>query len=460
MRLRIRHKKSRCTQKGSGVHTKKHTRKVRWALRAGLMLLIALILAGGAIGAQALISLNKVIQKNQGVTADGLKGELELSKLNGEGEGRVNVLLLGTGDPGHDGESLTDTLIVVSIDPRTNDTVMLGIPRDLYVKIPGVGWDRINAAHALGEQRKEGDGPELAKKTVSEAIDQPIHYFVQVDFSGLKEAINTIGGVDIFNQTDLSDPTFPCEKNEARQCGFKLKVGSYHMDGSLALKYARCRKGSCGDDYGRSRRQQDVVVAMRDQALKIGNILNPAKVSELIGVVGGHMRTDISLEEMKRLADLGRKVDSNAINSKVIDNKSEALVVDSNIGGASVLVPAAGNGNFTAIQSFVRSLFIDGYIKHENAKIEVQNGAARLGASYTVSGLLKSYGYNIVKTTAVASGETNTRIIDYSGGKSPYTIKYLENRFKVSHEQVEKPTGNESGIVIILGANYKPQNNN
>lgn len=459
MKFSLSRKKLDSTSHGNSSGIEK-VKKPRWAIRVILIVLALLILAGGAMAARAIISLNQVVQKNGGVSADGLKGELELSKLKGEGEGRVNILLLGTGDAGHAGEGLTDTIIVASIDPKTNDVVMLGIPRDLYVKIPGIGWDRINAAHALAEQQKEGTGPEAAKKTVSEVINQPIHYFVRVDFTGLKKSVDAIGGIDVYNPTDLNDPEYPCEKNEGRQCGFKLKAGYYHMDGSLALQYARCRKGNCGDDYGRAKRQQGVVVAMRDQALKLGNILNPAKVSELIGIVGDHLRTDVSLEEMKRLADLGRKVNSNAIANKVLDAESEGLVKNSSVGAASVVIPAAGMGNYTAIRSFVRSLFIDGYIKNEAAKVEIQNGKAKAAATYTLSGLLKSYGYNITKSNAAQNGESTTRLVDYSGGKNPYTLKYLENRLKVSAEKAEKPTGSDAEIVIILGADYKPQNNN
>lgn len=461
MKLRIGGKKADLDFSGSATKNSKPKRRPRWLIRGLIVFLALILLAGGAMAARAVLSLNKVIQKNNGVTADGLKGELELSKLKGEGEGRVNVLLLGTGDAGHAGEGLTDTIIVASIDPKTNDVVMLGIPRDLYVKIPGIGWDRINAAHALAEQQKPGTGPELAKKTVSEIINQPIHYFVRVDFTGLRSAVDALGGVDINNTDDLNDPEYPCEKNEGRQCGFKLKAGLYHMDGSMALKYARCRKGNCGDDYGRAKRQQGVVVAMRDKAMQLGNILNPAKVGELIGIVGDHLRTDISLDEMKRLVDLGRKVNSNAITNKVLDAEAEGLVKNSNVGAASVVIPTAGSGNYTAIRSFVRSLFIDGYIKQEAAKLELRNANAKPAAIYTLSGLLKSYGYNVIKTTAGAEGgESKTRIIDYTNGKKPYTLKYLENRLKVSVEKADPPAGSEAEIVIILGADYKPQNNN
>ena len=170
------------TDKSKNKNPKKH-----WVLRVTLVLLALLVLAGGAFAAKTIITINKVIKHQGGISADGLKGELDLGKLKGEGEGRVNILLLGVGDAGHAGEDLTDTILVASIDPKTNDVVMISIPRDLYVKIPGYWWSKINAANAFAEQDKKGSGAEVIKKTVSDVLDIPIHYFVRVDFTGLKK---------------------------------------------------------------------------------------------------------------------------------------------------------------------------------------------------------------------------------------------------------------------------------
>ncbi len=433
--------------------------KKHWVLRVSLVLLALAVLAGGAFAAKTIMTINKVIKHQGGISADGLKGELDLSKLKGEGEGRVNILLLGVGDVGHAGEALTDTILVASIDPKTYDVVMISIPRDLYVKIPGYWWSKINSANAFAEQDKEGSGPEVIKKTVSDVLDMPIHYYLRIDFTGLKKSVDSLGGVDINNPTALSDPDYPCDKNERYSCGFNLKAGDYHMDGALALKFARCRKGNCGDDYGRAKRQQAVLVAMRDQALELGNILNPAKVNELLGIVGDHLRTDISLEEMQRLVTIGRKINSNTIINKVLENEEEGLVKNSNIGDASVVVPAAGVGNYRAIQSYVKSLLIDGYIKSEAAKVEIVSDGARPGKLYALSVLLKSLGYNVIKTAVnTEPGDAKTKIIDFANGNKPYTAKYLENRLKVVSERQSAGPTSRADIKIILGADYEFKN--
>lgn len=435
-------------------------KKRHLALKMFLVVVALFVVAGGAFAANVYINLNKVVSTKKAITADGLKGEIDLSALKGEGDGRVNILLLGTGDDGHAGENLTDTMIVASLDPKTNDVVMIGIPRDLYVRVPSYGWNKINAAHALAEQNKPGSGPELIKQTISEIINQPIHYFTRVDFTGLKVAVDKIGGINVYNSDDLSDPEYPCDKNSNFSCGFKLKSGYYKMDGTLALKYARCRKGTCGDDYGRAKRQQSVVVGMRDQALQTGNILNPAKVSELTSVIGDHLKTDLSIEELKRLVDVSRKIDSNSIVNKVIENENEGLVKNSFVGDASVVVPSAGVGNYKAIQAYVKSLLIDGYLKSELAKVSISNSNAPISEIYAVSGVLKSLGYNVIKTSSLrTSGDGKTVIKDYTNGKKPYTLKYLENRFNVKSEKADN---NQSGaeIEIVLGANYEFKDNN
>ena len=271
------------TQEASPKKARSKNRSKKRKLVYGVLIfgIIAVLGTGAFFLTKVYQSLKKVTADKKTITATGLKGELDLAGLKGEGEGRVNILLLGVGDAGHAGQGLSDTMIFTSIDPKTHDVVMVSLPRDLWVKIPGYWWSKINAAHGFAEMDKPGSGPEVAKAVVSEVLGQPVHYFARADFSGLKKGVDAISGIDIYNSSDLADPEYPCDQNESWSCGFKLKAGFYHMDGSLALKYARCRKGNCGDDFGRAARQQAVTLAMRDQALKLGNILNPIKISEL-----------------------------------------------------------------------------------------------------------------------------------------------------------------------------------
>ena len=450
------------------------TRRVRkhHKFKVALISFALLLVAGGsAFAAHSYLSLNKVIQRNTGVAAAGLKGKLQLSQLKGEGEGRVNILLLGVGDSGHAGAGLSDTMMVLSIDPQTNDVAMLGIPRDLWVNVPGFGYSKINSAHAYGEQLQKDGGPEMAKKVVSATLGVPIHYFIRADFTAFKQAVTTVGGVDVTVEQALYDSEYPCDRNEAYSCGFSIKAGPQHMDGSVALKYVRCRKGNCGDDFGRAKRQQQILEALRAKALSLGTLLDPTKLSGLIDTVGDNIRTDLQLSEIQRLVDITKKLDTTKVVNAVLDNAENGtnLVRTANISGASVVIPVAGVGNYTDIQRFVRSIFVDGYIKQEQARIQVQNGTAKIGLGLAAANVLKSYNYNVVATVAADRATyTSTQIIDYSGGKKPYTIKYLEKRFgvKAIAAQNVAPAGPASvaqtdaapEITVIVGADYKPTN--
>lgn len=440
--------------------------KSGWTVKRKIFTVSTLLMLGilTFVGVKIFASTSKVIQRNTGITAEALNGDLKLSSLKGEGEGRVNILLLGVGDDGHAGAELSDSMMVVSLDPKTNDVAMLSIPRDMYVKIPGFGYDRINAAHADGEQQKKGGGPELAKKTVSQTLDIPIHYFVRVDFSGLKKAVDSVGGVDINVVESLYDPEYPCDKNEGRICGFRLKAGQTHMDGNTALKFARCRKGNCGNDFGRAARQQQVLVALRDKALKASTLANPAKLGAMLDVVGDHLRTDLQLGEIQKLADISQKIDPTKVINKVIDDSATGFLVGTNVGGASVLQPKTGN--YKAIQAFVHSIFADNYIKGEAAKLAIENGTYQNGLATTVSDLLKSYNYNVISATNAPTKTQTTIIYDYTNGKKPYTIKYLENRFGVK-AQPATPEPDQSGtgeqikadIKIVIGSDYYTSKN-
>ena len=443
-------------------NTKKSKSKNRHIIiKSVAAILFVLLILAGYFGYRTYKTLNKVIVKNSGPTAEGLKTEnVAVEKLKGEVDGRVNILVLGVGDAGHSGQELSDTMIVASYDPKTKDVAMLSIPRDLYVKVPNNGFSKINSAHAFGEQYKEGAGPDLAKKTVSEVLGIPIHYYIRTDFTALKQAVDTVGGVDIDVLSTLIDPDYPCEKNEGKVCGFSILAGPQHFNGSSALKYARCRKGNCGDDYGRAKRQQDVLVALRQKATKLNILANPAKVVEILDIVGKNVRTDLQVWEIERLTQVARETDPSKITSKVLDIDTTGLVKNSQVGAASVVVPVAGIGNYSAIQAFVRSIFVDGYIKQEAATIQVENGTAQLNKAQLVSELLKSYNYNVISVVpADATSYKKTQIIDSSKGSKPYTIQYLEKRFGVKATPAAQDSAEQKPAVadvrIIVGTDYK-----
>lgn len=421
--------------------------------RVLLSLLGTVLLVGIFFGVKVVLAGRKVITRNNSGGAPALAGTIDPTKLKGEGDGRVNILLLGIGGPGHEGPYLSDTMMLVSIDPQTKDVAMLSIPRDLWVPIPGYGYAKINAADSYGEtEHYPGGGGALAKATVSKVFDIPVHYYIRVDFSAFKQAVDTVGGVDINVDKSIYDPYYPCDRG-ADYCLFSLHAGPQHMTGTIALRYARSRETS--SDFDRAARQQKVLVALREKALTLQTLSNPVKVSGLIDSVGNHVVTDLQPNELQRLAGMVKDIDTTKIIQKVLDTSPAGLLVDGNIGGGYVELPRAGAGNYEDLREFVHSIFVDHYITTENAAIQIQNGTTRSGLATAVAKMLKGYNYNI--TGAVSADNQNypnTIIYDYTGGQKPYTIGYLENRFGVKAKRAT-PAAGDPEIRIILGSSYK-----
>ena len=429
--------------------------KPRW--KRPLIIFLSLIpLVAILLAAKLLFATRQVITRNSTGGAPALAGDVDPTKLRGEGDGRVNILLMGIGGTGHQGANLSDTLMVVSLDPRTKEVSMLSLPRDLYVPIPGFGSTKINAAHAYGESsRYEGGGPALAKLTVSKVLDLPIHYFARVDFNGFKKAVDALGGVDISVEKDLYDNQYPDERNPKRSTTFSIKAGRHHMNGATALRYVRCRKGTCGGDFGRAARQQQVLLALREKALSLQTLTNPSKISALIDVVGGSAKTDLQLAEIRKLAEVAQQINPNKVTTKVLDTSPGGLLMFGNVPGAgSIEIPRAGLGNFSEIQQFVHSFFTDSYLKEEKAKIEIQDASGK-GLGAAVAKQLLAYNYNVVNTLKAAKPKPSTLIYDYSKGKKPYTLRYLEQRFRLQAQRLPRATGKEADIVIIIGTDYK-----
>ena len=436
----------------------KKTKKRRRKLGRKVVLIVAIlvVLVGGYIGVKALAATRSIISKSHG-SAPGLSNNLSLTQLRGEGAGRVNILLLGIGGAGHEGPNLSDTIMVMSIDPKTKDVAMLSIPRDLYVKIPGYGTGKINGANSDG-------GPELAEKVISNIIGVPIHYYLQVDFSGFKQAVDAVGGVDITVQKTLSDYLYPCDdtgSNKYRYCPIYFKAGLQHMNGTKALEFARSRETT--SDFDRAARQQLVIVALRQKALEASTLTNPIKLGSLIDAIGSHVKTDMQLSDMKKLALIAKDIDPTRIVQKVLSTGPDGFLVENGPGVPTgfgyVEVPAAGTFNYTDIRDLVKGIFADHYVTDEAAKLEIQNGSGTAGiAGIVVKSLLAAH-YSVAQPINAPDHYTKTVIYDYTGGKKPYTINYLEQRFGVKAQKATPPVSADGSIPpeirIIIGSDYK-----
>ena len=190
----------------------------------------------------------------------------------------VNILLLGVDErPGDKGRS--DTIILLSINPNTDSMIMLSVPRDTYVNIPGRGMDKINHAYAFGDV-------DLAVQTFEEAFNLPVHYYVRVNMEGFKEGVDALGGVTIQNDQEFS------------QGGNQFSKGTIHLNGTQALDYVRMRKNDPRGDLGRNDRQRKVITAAIDEFASFSSI---TKVGNILDIIGGNVKTDLDMKSMQTL---------------------------------------------------------------------------------------------------------------------------------------------------------------
>lgn len=372
-------------------------------------------------------------------------------QLKGEDRGRVNILLLGIGDTGHDGENLSDTIMLISYDVKTKQASMVSVPRDLYVKIDSYGSAKINAAHAYGEYYKyDGGGPALATKVVSQVLGVPIDYYARVDFTGLKDIVNAVGGVDIDVTSDIYDPFYPSDDGLGSKALY-IKRGQQHMNGDLALRYSRSRETT--SDFDRARRQQQVLVAIKNKVMSAETLLNPAKISDIATALGKHLKTNFAVGEIPHGIELFKGVDTSKIKNKVFDNSAEGLLVSDSGDAGYILIPRAGMYNYSRLQAVVKNIFEDSSFGTENASISVQNGTSSAGLASKIAMELTSAGYNIIDiSTADNSSYPQTKVIDYTSGAKASTISALEQYFKTTVVKGAGKSLSGAEFEVILGA--------
>lgn len=377
---------------------------------------------------------------------------------------RVNILFLGIDRRDNDpGPWRTDTMILFSIDPISKTVSMLSMPRDLWVPLPDYGAGptegRINSAHVIGDEvGYPGGGPALAKATVRYNFGIPVHYYVRMDFRGFVKIIDEIGGIDIDVPKDIVDTAYPTPDYGVTTVRFSK--GRQHMNGERALQYARTRHAD--NDIWRARRQQQVILAVRDQVLGLNYSL--ARIPGMLATLGESVKTDMSLEEIRTLAALAQQVQPDNIKSGVID---ESMVISwTTPDGAMVLIPQREKVRDLIAELFpvnpapapLGTLGQRDRLQQEAARIEVQNGTQTGALASKTAADLRAAGYNVVRYGNADRFDYQKTVIIYYTEKR-YSLASLKEYLQIGDEQVTRkdpPPGNDVDILVILGSNTKP----
>jgi len=382
------------------------------------------------------------------------------------GTDRVTVLVMGLDyrdwSTGVD-VPRTDTMILLSIDPLNKTAGMLSIPRDMWVNIPGFGYHRINTAYPLGEGSKlPGGGAGLAMKTVEEFIGVPVDYAALVDFNSFVKFIDTLGGLDMHIREKIT--VDPVGQGNTKT----LKVGVQALDGATVLAYARMRYTKDGD-FDRSKRQQEVIMALRDQIVTFNQLpMLVSKAPQLYKDLSSGIRTNLTLDQAIQLAWLATQIDPGNIKKGVFDPHRDINYVTAQTqdGVQDVLVPVPDRIRMLRDQVFVNSSqygpsTVTGgpaeLMKTENARIIIKNGTSEAGIAARASELLRALGMNIVSEANADRAYTNTTIVDYTG--KPYTVKFLIETLKVPEARVVSQFNANSpvDVEINVGGDWSGQ---
>lgn len=357
--------------------------------------------------------------------------------LSGETDGRINILLLGMAGAGYDGVYLTDTMMLISLNPKTGQIAMLSIPRDLLVNVPNEGWKKINSVNAYAETQNPGSGETATKKMVSNVFDLPIQYYIRVDFDGFAKLVDSLGGIGVYVDKSFTDNLYPDDQGKAHTISFKS--GWQVMDGATALKFSRSRHGDNneGSDFARGARQQKVLLALKEKIISLNTLMNPSRISSIMNNLVNHIRTDMQIWEVLRLAKLSKTMKNNTVIHYVFDNSLDGVLYAADYDGAFVLRPKGDN--FDELRYIAKNIFdLPADYKHQLteaekklvANIEILNGTGQEGLAKTMADSLAAMGYTVAKFgNAEKKDYSQTIIYDFTGGQKTKRLDELKKKF-------------------------------
>ncbi len=407
-----------------------------------IVLLVAAVI--GWYGAAIMLAIKNSTTKNYSQLPS------LLEKRDGVAGEPINILLIGIGGANHPGGNLADTLIVASVDVKSKTISLLSIPRDLYVTIGEFGKDKINTAHAIGETqlKSRGGGPALSKQVVSQLLGVPISYFVRVDFSGFHKIIDTLDGVTVNVDRAIFDPRFP----DAEMKGFEpfsISAGTHTLNGTTALKYVRSRETT--SDFDRAKRQQQVIVAIKDKMLSANVLSNPKKTTDIITTLGKNILTDFSPSEFDQIARIAASFNRPTVNTYVLDNGDKGLVTAgrSANGASSIVIPKAGPNDFSEIRFFTRAYFSAPPRLAEAPAITVKRGTGTPEQVSRVATELGWAGFKVTVSDNPSSDVKITTLYASSDDSKPKSLNYLQQVYAPAKVTVSAT----NDFLLVVGAN-------
>ena len=455
------------TRPSNNLPPKKRLWKKR-VLLSVVTLLILIIGAGAWFGLGILGKIDKVVHGN--VFSD-VGALFSTTRLKGESQGRVNILLAGYQGTNSDEGPLTDSIMIISINTNNDQAFTVSVPRDIWVDLPGLGYNKINAANTDTNFHQSGyfsGGMGELQKVIQKDFGISLDYYALIDYAAFKDAVNAVGGINVDIQS--TDPRGLYDPNVDKAHGGPLKLpnGEVYLNGNQALALALAR-GDSPYAYGfpmrainRTQHQRQMLIALEQKALSAGVLDSPVKISDLFSALSNNVQTNLSLADVIRLAQIAKKINLNNIQSYGLSYGGSqpllATYVTSN--GQDALIPRAGLNNYSQIQQYFVRLMSTNPIVQESPTITILNASSNPNLAQTVSHNLSAKGFSVLSTASIYQ-QSGSIIVDNTNGQKPSSAAMLAKLYPKapvvnstdSASEAQLASGYSANFVMILGQN-------
>ena len=453
-------------------------RRPRSVARALLALILLVCLCAGVVAAGRAASFlsqftNPLEELGWGINP---AGSVPWKLKHGQ---QVNLLLLGYGGSENDAPFLTDTVMVISLDPAHNRAMEVSIPRDLSVEVDtwvnrrpathkvneaytiamdNASWPGKRSEFASGKDR----GGRLAQQTVAGFTGLHFDGYIAVDFKAFRDLVNALGGVQVCLDGPLDDYQYPDYRNGYVKGGIHYKKGCQQVNGEQALQLARSRHAvqqTEAGDFGRAQRQQLILNAIRNKATSVNAI---TRARELMEALQKDFDTSLTISDMKALYDWSRGLSDGRVGRLSIstaDFLDQYYLRRGTCGNFNEYTLCPEDPSYRALRSYFSNLFVDPQVLKEAAPVQVVNSSRTLDdLGDRVSSTLQPLGFKVEPAVRMRPAE-KTVVYDYSGGRYPLTAQWLAAYFGgpvVTPATAAPPTPSPpaGGLAVVLGHQY------
>ena len=401
-------------------------RRLRRVLKyAGILMLIFVLGVGGIVGyARFRLGRHHVVACQTCRSTDGATGPM-------------NVLVLGSDKRPGDaaGGQRADTIALLHIDFKTSKAVLVSLPRDLRVKAPNGEFVKINSFYT--------QGPAAMVQAVNSFTGMPIDHYVEVNFAGFRNIVNTLGGVRIRFSQPVNDP----------DSGLNVPAGCVTLGGDQALAFVRVRH--VDSDYGRIARQQFFVQLLMKQVLSAGTLLNPLKVIDLVNAGAGNVTTDsgLSAGTIEKLAMQLRNLTARAVDFRVVPSQPQ------DIQGVAYVIPYAAQSaslfgaikNGTTLPDYGRQ---DSVITPSSVTATILNGTTTPSITAEAQTELQAAGYVVTATGSADATNYAATVVYYTPGNVDKASLLAQVYGEAQVEPLPPQIHASGDVVVVLGQDY------